>query len=166
MNASSEPLRIHNRIVPDASPLPQPGESILDEHELLLDEIESLQRWWSEAAELGKPKFGEMGGRVAQLRNRLAEHFELEESGGYMAAVVRMVPRLAPQAEHLRREHSRFLHDLDELTARLMGRGSPLTYWSEAQAVLDEILSRVQQHEHAEKEMLQSAFADDVGAGD
>ncbi len=39
-------------------------ESLIDEHHQLLEKIDGLHRWWAEAAEIGSPKFEEMGDRV------------------------------------------------------------------------------------------------------
>jgi hypothetical protein len=77
-----------------------------------------------------------------------------------------VAPHLFRRAEALRKQHQEFLDDLDEMTARLTA--SPVEYasWGEACCEFEEFLSRLQAHERAENEIVQTAFENDVAAVD
>lgn len=131
--------------------------TLLDEHEVLLEEIDRLHRWWLEAAEIGKPKFGEMGYRVKLIRGRMAQHFAHEEEGGYLAKALQVAPQYKRPAAALLHQHGEFLHELDNLVERLEGQSPSFHYWSEAQRALDAILLRLKEHEELENKIMQSA---------
>lgn len=136
------------------------------EHEQLDRDVDALHDWWQECREYGVQRFGEMGARIEELRSRLAAHFAWEEEGGYLRGVLEVVPRLTKQGESLRRQHAVFLAELDQLVATLRSCEPAFESWTEARKALDVVLERLEQHEHAERELVQEAVEVDVGTGD
>lgn len=107
---------------------------------------------------------------IAALRSRLnatykhiSAHFQFEERGGYMQAVVRREPHLVPTVEALGEEHRllnhsltaiiKMAHDANNLDDELRGK---IRTWIE----------RVRRHEEAENDLVQDAFYQDVGPED
>lgn len=140
--------------------------SLLQEHRELLAEIDGLRAWWRETGELGQPRFGEMGERVAHLRTRLAEHFAFEEQGGYLAELLETAPNVAARAASLEHQHPALLHALEDLAERLREEPPRFESWSEARMVFEQFVHRFHDHEHAEHELIQTYLATDIGTGD
>lgn len=150
----------------DSSLLTLTSGPLKEAHEALGRSVDELRTWWQEVRELGKPRFGEMGARVAAVRERVAEHFRLEEEGGYLKEPLGAAPELAQWAPALLAEHAAILADLDRLVARLAASPCELDCWTAAWHEMAAVLARLEQHEHEEYEFWQTAFGDDLGAGD
>ncbi len=84
------------------------ADILKDQHAALDREISDWRTWWKELSELGQPNFGEMGDRLAQLRENLVAHFAIEESHGSPS-----------RATRLREEHPELIAELEGLIARL-----------------------------------------------
>lgn len=141
-------------------------DQLMSEHDQLHDDIAELESWWSECREYGIPRFGEMGDRVGELRNHLAEHFAWEEEGGYFGDLLDGVPQFAPRAESLRRQHGRLLEVFDEFAANLHSDEPAFESWTAAHDALADLLERLSKHEHAETALVQEAVQRDIGSKD
>lgn len=150
----------------NATRTPQRLERLMVLHEKLNHEIEELKGWLHEVDELGRPMFGQLGDRVAALRRALAEHFALEEEGGYMAELLDIAPHLADRVAALLPEHAELLAEFDRVSRELCK--SPTTYecWSIAEADFHQALDRLERHEHRENELWQEAYEAETGAVD
>jgi hypothetical protein len=135
-------------------------------HEALRQTVEELRGWWHEVEQLGKPRFGEMGMRVKALRSRVAAHFQLEETGGYLREPLNAAPHRAEQAQRLLADHAAVLADLDRLSQRLEASPCEFDCWTAAWHELAATLARLEKHEHEENEFWQTAFEDELGSID
>lgn len=136
---------------------------LLQEHTDLNHRIDALRDWRTQLCQLGQPRFGELGVRLAAIRDVLTQHFAAEEEGGYLSAALKAAPQFTKQADNLRRQHGDFLEDLEEMVERLTATPALYASWAEACQEFDEFLTRLRTHEHAENEIAQSAFENDVG---
>lgn len=143
-----------------------PSARLVELHDALQSEIDQLGAWLKEADEYGLPQFGQLGDRVSAIRNVVAEHFQLEDEGGYLAAPLVAAPELADRAAALHAEHSRLLAEFDALAAEL--RASPCKYdcWSAARHDFGQVLDHLRQHEHRENDLWQEAFEVESGTVD
>lgn len=140
--------------------------ALLDAHTEVERQLDQFGRWKTELCELGQPRFGEMGMRLEEIRQLLAAHFAAEEEGGYLAPALRAAPQFTHRAEHLQHQHQEFLRELDEMVVRLTSSPAQFPTWSDACREFDELLARLRDHEHAENEIVRSAFELDTGDAD
>ena len=121
------------------------------EHVEISKRVSDLRRFWSEVNELGDgPKYEEMGARIRELRVHLAEHFDLEEQGGYLAGAIQRAPQLAEQAEHLKRQHQQILDTLDTYNSRLQACGESYQCWKDVLVDIEQFLDLLHDHESSE----------------
>lgn len=145
---------------------PTAFQEMLTEHAELMIQLAMLLKWWNEVQQLGIPRFGEMGGRLSDLRKQLKVHFDDEEAGGYMSDVLALAPHLSSRAEKLRGQHRQLLTMLDEFISKLRANEPSFGGWIETRQQLDEFLTALREHEVAENNLVQSAFDDDAAAVD
>jgi hypothetical protein len=115
------------------------------------------------------PARKKLAAALADLRDRLAMHFALEEAFGYFDDPLDVAPRLAHQADLLRSQHADlFLH-----ISALAERGEALLYEDEPAARIRHLADDYRRfyqsllaHEHAENRLIFEAFDDDIGVGD
>lgn len=140
--------------------------ALLDEHARVEHQLDEFGRWRADLCQLGQPRFGEMGVRLQQIRQLLADHFATEEEGGYLASALSVAPQFARRAEELQLQHREFLQQLDELIVRLTSSPAQFPTWSDACREFEAFLVSLREHEHAENEIVQSAFERDAGTAD
>ncbi len=117
------------------------------EHERLLQSIRDWRAWWKELAEFGVPHFGEMGDRIRQLRETVAEHFRHEEQA---TAPLREAPQTKDEWNQLHAHHETLLQEFDELIDRLKACEPPFECWGKAREEMEAILDRLEKQEQAE----------------
>ena len=145
---------------------PHPLSWLMEEHRALMGRITEFRQWWSELDQFGLPKFSEMGTRVEQLRDILAEHFAEEEKDGYLAQALAVAPQFTPKARELQKQHGEILETLNDFSNRLEMREPPFDSWQQARDEFEGIIADFRRHEGAENELVQSAFETDTGTGD
>lgn len=101
--------------------------------------------------------------RLGAVREQVAEHFRMEEQGGYMDVVRQRQPRLERAAEHLAAEHEELLHALDELI-RTAGQATSLT--PSLGDAIEAWAEGIRGHEDRENQLIEDAFDLDLGPGD
>jgi hypothetical protein len=101
-----------------------------------------------------------------KLAKAVAEHFALEERGGYFADAVRRAPHLQPTATELQAQHEPLLESLEALRALARLGVKSEAGWVRMQAELDQFADELLKHEAGERALLQRAYAQDIGAGD
>ena len=95
--------------------------------------------------------------------SHLKTHFAFEEFGGFMEEVVGASPNTSPQVERLKQEHQTILAESQRL-CRMADRGSSKT--SQLKKKILHLLEILDQHEHAENELVQRVLMDDLGTTD
>ena len=144
----------------------EPSSQLVQLHNMLRSEIDQLNVWLKEADEYGRPQFGQLGDRVQAIRNVVADHFALEDEGGYMSGPLQAAPELADRAEELHDDHARLLAEFDALAAELQECPCRYDCWSAARHDFQRVLDHLELHEHRENELWQAAFESESGAGD
>jgi Hemerythrin HHE cation binding domain len=106
---------------------------------------------------------GHLRTRLIRTRHDLVDHFHSEERGGYFASIRNREPRLNHTLDQLAGEHCTLLRSLDDILADL----------ERPHAVMDQVVAKVQgwsrkvrEHEIREDDVLQDAFAQDLGGAD
>jgi len=103
------------------------------------------------------------------LRRELAEHFEIEESGGSFEEVLRRAPQFGDRLAALRDEHASFLDRLDALLGDVDAGWSEVDRWREVAAGFQGFVEDLRAHERIEGQMLSrtlSTFADSEPVAD
>ena len=149
-----------------------PAEDLREQHEQLVLHLKQVHSSVEAGAlEIRRGRRGHIRRRadakaIAELEDRLSEHFRLEESGGYLADALRVAPRYHARAEVLRAQH-------DDLSAEMRGicelagvSGRSLEAWSELEWRLGAFARRLREHERAENEITSDAFLEDIGTSD
>jgi hemerythrin-like domain-containing protein len=108
-----------------------------------------------------------IGPQLERFQDHLRRHFELEDEGGYLAAVTDRAPGLARETDRLRHEHD----EMDRLLSSIhqeLGTVGDLD-----RIVVEDCCCRVQNllrylkdHEEREDVMVISAFTNDLGTKD
>lgn len=97
----------------------------------------------------------------------LLKHFDFEEEGGFLSEILRVAPRLSYRLGEVEAEHRKIGSQLAHLIAefkRMDCLTEPRHLRLRARTkALGEILHA---HEATERELIQSAYYDDFGAGD
>jgi DNA-binding transcriptional MerR regulator len=121
----------------------------------LHQKIDEWRAWWKELAEFGDPRFGEMGVRVEEIRNVLAQHFEHEENSDLFKELGETQPGIAQQSQKLLTEHRQFIENLNRLCSRLKASEPDFDFWGDARREFEQFLDHLESHESAEKTMLE-----------
>lgn len=128
-------------------------ERLLSDHRDLLQSICGIRDWTRAVTEWGMPRFGELGSRLAPLRDSLALHFSDEESGNYF----RILPGRDAQAVKAPHEqHQQFLDRLDKLIAALRAPEPEYHSWQVAVEQVESLINDICDHEQQEAAVLQN----------
>lgn len=100
------------------------------------------------------------------LANQVAEHFELEERGGYFADAIKRAPQVAVQAAELQAQHEPLLETVQALRALARSGVESEAWWNRVTSELDRFAQGLLRHESGERSLLQRAYGLDIGAGD
>ncbi len=101
---------------------------------------------------------------LAELRRHLPCHFALEEKGGFLEDVVRLIPMREASLVALWREHAAFVKEVDRLHRQLSQNGdrTPRAFRIELYRFIEDF----RRHESAECELFREAYLVDTGGGD
>ncbi len=103
---------------------------------------------------------------LAELRDRLAMHFALEEAYGYFDDPVTVAPHLSEQAESLRKQHGKLYEEMVLLaeTAQNISRSNsdPRGVGNLARGFIN-FHGRLLDHEEGENELILDAYSIDIG---
>lgn len=108
---------------------------------------------------------------LGRLRDQLATHFSLEEFFGYFDDAIDSAPRLSDAAKKLRAQHDVLYLKITDLAedAELLSFVSSTSSAYAIGSLADRFKSfhrQLQEHEECERELIMSAFYDDIGCGD
>jgi hypothetical protein len=141
-------------------PTPDIVAAINDEHRELLRRLATERDVWNRMECPTATNCDEILGRLGALRDDLAQHFDEEERGGYLAHVLDASPCLLSQVEKLRRQHADFLARLDEMRDALNSQHPGR--WQDARANFGRLVVEMRGHEAAETALARFAFSDEV----
>ncbi len=136
-------------------------EKIKDEHMALGRKISRFRRLVESRA---TPE--ELQNALIDLKAELAEHFELEEEGGYFSDAVEVAPRLKGQVDRLLAEHTELLDIVGELLVQSETCQDDDEAWKKFHAHAIDFVKRQAGHERAENSMVQEAYERDIGDKD
>lgn len=107
----------------------------------------------------------ELGRMLSELVAHLERHFALEELHGLLSQDPRVTTTVRRRAGGLLQEHRELTHELAALrdAAERAEQGALSDSFADG---LQGFLNNLEQHEHAENELIQKLVLDDVGAGD
>lgn len=101
--------------------------------------------------------------QIAKLRERLESHFEQEEAGGCFDEAVSRLPRIAPQAASLQKQHGQFVRTVNEILRVEPDGQDWRNHWKRLQTEFERFAKKLEAHENAENEILGRAFNVEVG---
>jgi hemerythrin-like domain-containing protein len=113
------------------------------------------------------PWIAETAAHLGDFHVHLRRHFDLEQEGGYLEAVIDRSPALTPDVDRLRHEH-------DEIDRLLTSIHQDLTAATDQDRIIVEdcccrvqnLLRYLRDHEEREDLMVVSAFNSDLGTKD
>lgn len=152
-----------NRPVEPSPGEPGPGAN---HHTALRESLSEIKDWVSGTSDFGIPHFGELGTRLLSLKRVLSRHFCEEEAGGFLKEPLEIAPRFQREAEVLLKQHGDLTQRIDHLSSQLQCSENPFASWQEAVEIFDALIADIEEHERHETAIFQSAFEDDLGAGD
>jgi len=135
-------------------------QGIESEHRALERVVERVEALLGRLAK-GRAQPGEevkAGGLVEELRGRLFEHLEAEETNRILEQAATVAPRFAEWVDRLLGEH-------DDLRAhtRALVAGTGSGDWTALHARFVEFRRVLRAHERAENEVVQRAYLEDIG---
>lgn len=140
----------------------RPRETIYDkEHQHLRDALEQLRERVDHAHQRAIAAVESFG----RLHTELQSHFQAEESGGaFFDEIVSQAPRLSGRAEKLRGEHTAMLQLVGTLEDDL--KLEELVPWASIDRQLSQLTKDLSRHEADERDLMQTAFNEDIGDKD
>lgn len=131
-------------------------EQALSEHRELHHLVEELRRRLAPTgSQATRAEYDRGLEDLAQLRDRLAAHFETEEAGGVFDEAISRCPRIAPQAASLQRQHAQFVKLIDGLLRPADGWRE---HWDDVRTRFERFSEKLEAHEEAENGILGRAF--------
>jgi hypothetical protein len=100
---------------------------------------------------------------LADLREHLRVHFEQEEQGGFLEESIARMPRLAPAATAIMRQHPALLAELDALIELLESGDISAETWARAGRAYEHFSTTMQAHERSENAVVQEGYNEDLG---
>lgn len=101
--------------------------------------------------------------QLQNLRDELRRHFQLEEQGGYMQEIREKRPNWNDRIDDLLTQHAAMLSTMGELLDEADEIVRRTEQW---QANFEKLLSALDNHEHAENQLVQEAYEQDIGSKD
>lgn len=160
---------------PLSSPLPpepRRARAILDEHRSLRASVESLNQALDAGSAPGLQGWqpvaratwlAGLAHRLADLRAKLAGHFESEERAGLYEDLAEADPGRARSAQRLHAEHDQLRHGVERLQAEAETGGADLPGLATR---VRGLLRDLEHHEARENEALTRILSEDLGVGD
>jgi hemerythrin len=137
-------------------------EQLEDEHADLRSMLQNLRAAFGERKRSGE----QLAALLEKSRKVLEEHFHHEEDGGFFRGIREIAPQLAERVSALEHEHPQFLALIDRLRTRVGSHESEQVWREDCAKLFDEFLRSFLAHEAAEHELIQDAYARDIGAKD
>ena len=144
-------------------------EAIEQEHRAIRDEVAKLGNIFKTLPNDKEYKEWRMN-LILLIRdfcNDLQKHFDLEEQGGFFDQLLKSAPNHHLQLEHLKDEHTDMIENLEK--AMYILKTNEVYNKKVLEEIQDTVLKTVkilEEHEHAENELLEKIYLQDDGTGD
>lgn len=135
---------------------------VLAEHRELFTRMHGLKTAFN-APPPSAARADEARAALADLREHLRVHFEQEEQGGFLEESIARVPRLAPAATAIMRQHPALLAELDALIEMLARDDISAETWARAGRAYEHFSTTMQAHERSENAVVQEGYNEDLG---
>ena len=145
---------------------------MLEEHAELRETLATTRNF----LENPRPDLGETGfhrwatamsKQLVELYDGLFRHFREEESCGVFEDLSRRYPRAAQRVAQFQGQHENLLGDLRELMNEVMEYAAGQAPDDpRLRRKFEEVLNRVEAHEHGETDLMQRMLYNDIGDGD
>lgn len=135
---------------------------ILAEHKDLFCRLSSIRAAFREPAST-VPAVGES---LRSLRDHLAQHFSLEERGGFLEESVARMPRLGAAVAAVMGQHPVLLSELDRIIAGLPSSGDGSESWRQCGSDFEAFVTHMLEHERSENAVVQEGYNEDLGLVD
>ena len=136
---------------------------VLAEHRELFTRMQGLKSAFSAAQPTTATRAAEVRAALADLREHLRAHFEQEETGGFLEESIARMPRLAPAATAIVRQHPALLAQLDALIETLAGGDISPETWARAGRDFEHFSATMSAHERSENAVVQEGYNEDLG---
>jgi len=136
---------------------------VLAEHRELFLRMQALKSAFSAVQPTTAARAAEIRAALADLRAHLRVHFEQEETGGFLEESIARMPRLAPAATAIMRQHPGLLAQLDALIETLAGGDISPETWARAGRDFEQFSITMQAHERSENAVVQEGYNEDLG---
>ncbi len=104
---------------------------------------------------------------LRDFQNELLKHFDLEELSGFMEDLLMLAPRKSRVVEQLEAEHEQVIEGLQEALDDLKKLGEfKAEDLSDFRTRVEKILTTLDAHEAAERELIYDVYFQDIGIGD
>jgi hypothetical protein len=141
--------------------------SAVDEHEGCMQGVVAIEHCLDREPDLEGRWLAELTAKLSEVRQQLADHFEIEEQGPLYRELPIRYPHLADSIERLLKEHPMMLEQTGAAIAHAERLQSPELYeLRELSARTQLLVARIRRHEAEENEMAFSAMWDEMGTGD
>ena len=144
-------------------------EAIEKEHRAIRDEVSKLGNIFKVLPAENEYKEWRMN-LILLIRDfcsDLQKHFDLEEQGGFFDQLIKSAPNQHMQFENLKHEHTDMIENLEK--AMYLLKTNELYNKKVLEEIQDTVLRTVkilEEHEHAENELLEKIYLQDDGTGD
>jgi hemerythrin-like domain-containing protein len=136
------------------------SQQSLEEHQQIHFYLDQLTRALQALAEPADAEpIRRLAAQIESVRERIDEHFQLEEHGGLFQAVLDLLPGADPEVRRLTAQHVRIVHLLE--AARIRARASNVGEVGALRDELDRFLQAMRQHEREEEALLRRALRED-----
>lgn len=135
---------------------------VVDEHRQLREILEKVRQMLDDRQATQQVVLA----TLRELIQRILDHFEYEETGGYFDAATEAAPPLRERARELLLEHPDLVERLHALQLCAVRENKLNHCWQELAERFEAFLGKFAAHEAAERALLQEACDDDIGEED
>lgn len=136
---------------------------LLAEHRELFMRMQAVRMALADLRPPTAERFAALRAGLRELREHLRAHFQQEEQGGFMEESIARMPRLAPAAAAIMREHPGLLAELDALIERLSAGDISAESWARAGRDFERFSATMTAHERSENAVVQEGYNEDLG---
>lgn len=136
---------------------------VLAEHRELFTRMQGLRTAFTAPLPATAARAAEARVALTNLREHLRVHFQQEEQGGFLEESIARMPRLAPAATAIMRQHPALLAELDALIETLARGDISAETWARAGRDFEHFSTTMQAHERSENAVVQEGYNEDLG---